>query len=120
MITTDDDSLVCDMAETYRIYDYRALPPGRAAVLACGLRDDSRIKMKLQEMSVPLDTLFLAAIADRLGLQLWANSKDARHNRNRPESIAEKLLQGHEEDKVNAYRSAADFDAEFSRLTGGE
>ena len=120
MITTDDDALVCDMAETYRIYDYRALPPRMAAVLACGLRDDSRIKMKLQGMNVPLDTLFLAAIADRLALQLWANSKDAKHHRNRPESIAEKLLQGHEEDRIKAYRTAADFAAAFEQLTGGE
>lgn len=120
MIVSDNDALVCDMAETYRIYDYRALSPHQAAVLACGLRDDSRIKMKLQEQNVPLDTFLLAVIADRLALQLWAGSKDGQRHRNRPESIAEKLTQGQEEEKVKAYRTASDFDAEFKRLTGGE
>ena len=120
MIAADEDALVCDMAETYRIYDYRALSPRKAAVLACGLRDDSRIKMAIQKQTVPFDTLLLATIADRLGLQLWAGSKDAQHRRNRPDSIAEKLLQGQNEDRVKAYTSASDFDNAFRRLAGGE
>ena len=120
MIATDEDALVCDMVETYRIYDYRALSPMKAAVLACGLRDDSRIKMKLQEQNVPFDTLLLAVIADRMGLQLYSGSKDAQRHRNRPESIAEKLLQGQKEEAVKAYRSASDFEAAFRRLAGGE
>ncbi len=120
MIAIDEDALVCDMAETYRIYDYRALSPQKAAVLACGLREDSRIKMQIQKQSVPFETLLLAVIADRLGLQLWAGTKDAQHRRNRPDSIAEKLLQGQSEDNVKAYSLASDFDAAFRRLAGGE
>jgi len=46
MIKLDENALICDFAETYHIYDYRQLPPTRVAVFACGLRDDSRIKMK--------------------------------------------------------------------------
>lgn len=47
MLAADRDALVCDMAETYHIYDMRALPVATLATLACGLRDDSRIKLKL-------------------------------------------------------------------------
>ena len=120
MIAAHEDELVCDMAETYRIYDYRALSPHKAAVLACGLRDDSRTKMAVQNVSAPLETLLLATIADRLGLQLWSGSKDAQHNRNRPESIAEKLLQGQDDDNVRAFRTASEFAAAFRALAGGE
>ena len=40
MIKTDEDALICDLAETYRIYDYRQLPAYQVAVFSFGLRDD--------------------------------------------------------------------------------
>jgi len=120
MIATHEDELVCDMAETYRIYDYRALSPKMAGVLACGLRDNSRVKMAMQNANAPLETLLLAMIVDRLGLQIWAGSKDAQHRRNRPESITEMLLQGQNEDNVKAFRTAEEFAAAFHALAGGE
>jgi len=115
-----NDELICDFAETYRIYNYRELPPHTAAVLACGLRDDSRVKMALSNLSVSFDTLLLAAIADRAVMQLYAGTKDAQHKRNKPELIVPKLLQGQDEDKVKTFRTAAEFEAAFYNLTGGE
>jgi hypothetical protein len=47
MLSTDRDALICDMAETYHVYDMRALPTKTVATLACGLREDSRIKLKM-------------------------------------------------------------------------
>lgn len=46
MIQTDEDALICDLAETYQIYDYRQLPAYQVAVFSYGLRDDSRIKVR--------------------------------------------------------------------------
>lgn len=119
MMTRCNDELICDFAETYRIYDYRELPPKLAAVLACGLRDDSRVKMYLQKLTVPFDTLLLASITDRLALQLYSGTKDAQRHINRPEMLVEKLLQGHEE-RVQSFRTAAEFEAAFYNLAGGE
>ncbi len=118
MIAMHPDDLTCDFAETYHVFNLRELSPTTAAVLANGLREDSRVKMKLSKQNATLETLILATIADRVGLQLWAGSKDARHNRNRPESIVE-LLQG-QEDKAKTFRTAAEFDAAFNNLVGGE
>ena len=59
MISLDESALICDFAETYHILDYRALPLKLAAVLACGLRDDSRIKMKLAGMKLNPETMLL-------------------------------------------------------------
>ena len=43
MISRHEDDLICDMAEVYHIYDMRALPLRKLAVLACGLSADSRV-----------------------------------------------------------------------------
>lgn len=67
MICSDEDSLICDFAETYHIYDYRSLPVKLVATLAAGLRDTSRIAMKTTEAKASTTNTILAIIADRLG-----------------------------------------------------
>lgn len=71
MMTTDGDSLACDLAETYQIYDLRQFTPRRIAVFACGLRDDSRIKLKISGQPVASDTWLLASIADSVNVLIW-------------------------------------------------
>lgn len=92
MISTDEDALVCDLAETYQIYDYKQLPLNQVAVLAYGLRDDSRIKQIMSDQIVPLETTLLASIVDRLSLSLWLQTKDGQKGVNRPASIADQLI----------------------------
>ena len=57
MIAADEEALICDLAETYNIYDYRSLSPRMAAVFSCGLRDDSRIKLAMSDTKYPLGTI---------------------------------------------------------------
>ena len=78
MIATDNDALICDMAETYKVFDLRALPVPMLATLAAGLRDDSRIKIKLSGARAATDTLLLASIADALNFLAWAKTKAAQ------------------------------------------
>ena len=92
MISTDEDALVCDLAETYQIYDYKQLPLNQVAVLAYGLRDDSRIKQIMSNQIVPLEPTLLASIVDRLSLSLWLQTKDGQKGVNRPASIADQLI----------------------------
>ena len=66
MIRLDEDALICDLAETYHIFDYRSLPLKLVATLSVGLRDDSRIKMKKANVSVSTETFLLGLIADRI------------------------------------------------------
>ena len=70
MLAAGRDELACDLAETYGILDYRGLPARRLAVLAAGLREDSRIKLRMSGARVPLETLLLASIADALNALL--------------------------------------------------
>lgn len=89
MTAADEDALVCDFAETYHVYNYRGLPLRYAAVLACGLRDNSRIKMKMTKAQVSTDTMLSAVIADAVNLLVWMQTKDGRKNRNRPKSLVD-------------------------------
>nr|DAE10359.1 MAG TPA: protein of unknown function (DUF5361) [Siphoviridae sp. ctwrX9] len=124
MIKVDEDALICDLAETYQIYDYRQLPTTKVAVFACGLRDDSRIKMKFSGRLVPLDTLLLAGISDRLSTLVWFKTKDGQKGKNRPMSLTEMLTNSNKSSKkedVITFNSGEDFTKVRARLIkGGE
>lgn len=112
MINTDETALICDMAETYGVTDWRALPLKTAAALACGLREDSRIKMKISGMPADRMTLLTAIIADRLTFLAWARTKDGEKGRNKPGSIFAKIMNvGKKEEKdFNVYRTPEEFE----------
>lgn len=88
--------LICDLAETYGIYDYRQLPPKTVAVLAVGLRDDSRVKQKISGIKLDFKEQLLAVIADRLGalMNAWGGNIDF--------SIYDRLM-GLEEEEQGAF-----------------
>lgn len=91
MIGLDEDALICDLAETYQIYDYKQLPLSKVAVFSCGLREDSRIKMKMSEQIVPMETLLLAGLSDKVSMLLWAKTEDGQKGKNRPMMILDAL-----------------------------
>lgn len=117
MISVDRDALICDMAETYHIYDLRGLPARTLATLAFGLRADSRIKMRLSDQPLRVDTILLAAIVDRLGLLVWAQTEDGQKGRNRPQSIIDALTGV--EDGPQGYSTPEEFEAERRRIING-
>lgn len=124
MLATDEDALVCDLAETYHIYDYRQLPAHQVAVFAVGLRDDSRIKLRLTGQMVKPEMLMLASMVDRLGLLVWSKTKEAQQGSGRPLSLVEALTKsGHEQSQVLAFASGEDFmraREQLLREIGGE
>lgn len=66
--------------------------PSYIARLAVGLRDNSRIMMKVSGNKVQTDLYMLALGIDRLSMLVWLNSEDSIKGINRPEMIAPKLL----------------------------
>lgn len=112
MIKQDEDALICDLAETYRIYDYRQLPLIQVAVFAYGLRDDSRIKKIISNQVVSLDTLLFASMVDRLSLSLWLQTTDGQKGTNRPNSIVDHLTKKEEKDEKDylVFKSGEDFE----------
>ena len=127
MIALDEDALICDLAETYQIYDYKQLPLNQVAVFAYGLRDDSRIKQIMSDQIVSLEITLLANIVDRLSISLWLQTKDGQKGVNRPTSIAELLKKNHKEESDErdylVFESGEDFENYRKALlakTGGE
>ena len=115
-----EDELICDLAETYGILDYRRVPPSLVSTLFFGLSDNSRIKRKLSGSKLTLEESLLAVIADRLGFLCWAQTKDAQKGKNQPTSIYESLTKDtSKEDDVVAFDSIEDFFAERERILNG-
>lgn len=114
MIKIDEKALICDLAETYQIYNYRQLPPSQVAIFCIGLRDDSRIKMKLSGAKVTPNILLLSGIVDRLNLLLWSKTKDGLKGINKPKSILDDLYS--KGNDVSAFASGKEFEEERNRL----
>lgn len=101
--------VICDLAETYGIYNYKGLPVETLATLIVGLRDNSRTKMFLADIKVSTETLLLGTIADRLALLLWANTEDGRKGINRPKSIVAAWVEP-KESEFMSFRTIEDFE----------
>lgn len=111
MIQIDKNALICDLAETYHIYDYKKLPLTQVAIFAIGLKDDSRIKMKMSGQLVPMETLLLAGISDRLSILLWRQTVDGQKGRNRPTMILDTLtLKMGKDSNVIVFSSGEDYE----------
>ena len=121
MLAADEDALVCDLAETYRIVDWRALPVRTVATLAVGLSEDSRVKMRLTGAKAPTSTLLTAAMIDRLSVLCWGQTKDAQHGRNKPKMLLDALQadDAGKDDGTTVYSSAAEFEAARKRIMKG-
>lgn len=124
MIRTDEDALICDLAETYHIYDYKQLPATLVAVFSFGLPESSRIKLKMSGQLVPLETMLLAGISDTVSMLLWINSKDGQKGVNRPSSTVSALTNQSNKNESVAFNSGEDFERVRNKLlaqiAGGE
>lgn len=112
--------MICDFAETYGIFNWRALPARRAATLAAGLRPDSRCHMRTEGVKAQLGESLEAMIHDDLTAILYVMSRGKKHG-HKPEFIAHDLIYGKKNSNIyKGFRTAEDFEAEWQHLTGGE
>lgn len=117
MISLDEDALICDLAETYQIYDYRSLPVKLVATLAAGLRADSRIKLLASGCPVSQDTILLASIADRIEAFRYSFARD---NTKEPPSLVKILIGEEVKEKMGtmAFNSTEEFEKALARAKG--
>ena len=118
MLAVDRTALICDLAETYGILDYKVLPVETLAALSVGLRENSRVKMKLSGAKVKPDFLLLAAAVDRLSLLVWSKTKDAEKGRKRPKSLVEVLNGKKKESDVMAFNTAEEWERAKAKIIG--
>lgn len=115
MLSVDKNAVICDLAETYHIFDYRQLAPKLLATLVVGLRDNSRSKMKLNENVISFDQMIMISILDHLKLLVWLNSDDASNGTNRPKSLLNELL-GTNDQNIRVFNSKEDFEEERRKI----
>lgn len=122
MINTDEDALICDLAETYHIYDYRSLSPRMAATFSCGLRNDSRIKLAMSDTKYPLETIIGVLTFDTVNWLCWAQTKSAQDGGDPPERVYDKLF-GHCTENMDSdvvtFDSPEEFEAARQRIIKG-
>lgn len=123
MLNTDEDAVFCDIAETYHLFDWSTVSVTTLARLASGLRDSSRIMLKLGGQHVPIERLLMAMVADNTAYTAWSNTQGAHdHPDNPPERIVPVML-GMEQKKnsrtVQSFRTAEEFEAKLEKLRSG-
>ena len=118
MISLDEDALICDLAETYGIFDMESLPVQLVATLSAGLRGDSRIKMKASGAVLSKRDLILSLIADYTALNVWGKTKDGKKGRNRPTPLREliKNAMTNKEDEIVGFDTPEEFERERQRI----
>lgn len=113
MLNVDRTAVICDMAETYHIYDMGAFPARTVATLACGLPADSRIKTKMVGLEItPPKVLLMGLLVDELRIlryQLFGDKKE------KPTFITD-IMQNAPQEQPMAFDSGADFDAYYKRI----
>lgn len=118
MMAEDKTALICDLAETYGVLNYRELPVETLAALSAGLRENSRIRMKMSGTKIQDEILLLAAAVDRLTYIAWSKTKDAEKGRNKPKSIVDIITGSQKENNIMAFDTAEEFEAEKARIIG--
>lgn len=109
--------MLCDFAEYYHIYDYKALPVDTQAALLFGLSPNSRTKRAIVGMKYDQETLLLAAILDDLRLILWQRSKKGAK---KPESILKAMTEPEKKEKkeIMTFATPEDFEKARRELNG--
>ena len=103
--------MICDLAETYHITNYRELAPSLVATLCVGLPDFSRIKRRIAGVKIGLTDMLLALVVDGVNTLIWQNTKDGMKGKNKPESIFKRLTEEKKpKDEYKTFDTADDFE----------
>lgn len=114
MIHECEDLLICDLAETYHLFNYREVSPIVVASLLVGLRDDSRVKMHYSDTKITLDQMLMAMMVDSLKFISWTFTQEARRGKPYKQKSVLKTLQGEyesEKDDLESFSTVEEFNA---------
>lgn len=110
MLATNEDSLICDFAQYYGIYDMESqVPCSTAAILASGLPPESRVMRKMSNSPISTTDTILAGIFDSLNNLMYMM---AGKKRKKPKSLLDKLLkpEKRKQENVTSFSSADAFE----------
>lgn len=116
MYELDKEALICDLAETYNIYEFEKFSLNKIAIFAKGLREDSRIRMKMSQSKFNAKESLLAGILDRLTLILYSKTKDAEKGKNYPKLL---LDEAEKKEDLQGFMSSEDFEKMRRKIIKG-
>lgn len=116
MLESEEDAFICDMAETYHIYDYKQYPVTLIATLLSGLREDSRTIMALTGRKLSLKQTVDAMTYDAINLILWSKTTDGHNNTKRPKRLIDILINKENKEEVEGFDSGEDLLAAFNKI----
>lgn len=90
-----------------------------AGVLSCGLGENSRIKKKMNNRSVDIDTMILSAIYDKVALLVWKDTKDGQKGVNRPVSLLNAIVQPKKESNTKVFSSIEEYEKARKEIFDG-
>ena len=106
--------MICDLAETYGIYDYKAHKPTLIATLAVGLPDTSRTKQKYSGVTLTMDQMLLSLLIDSVNNLIYGLSR--KKGRKKPQSIFKLLTQKKEKkDELMSFKTPEEYEAFMAR-----
>lgn len=114
MLGTDRDALLCDLAETYHIFSFDAVPVMTLSALCAGLHTDSRIKMAMLGYQRVDPSFALVTIADTLTM-FTSSGED------QPVLLRDIMTGKHtKDDKIKGFDTIEAFEEARKRILGHE
>lgn len=120
MVVSDEDAVICDFLQYYQIMDYRSLPLQRAAILACGLPEDSRTMRSISGRKCTNTELYLMALIDSIrSLQYLYTKVHSKGHVAQPKSLIDIVLGKEDSSSVQGFDSPEAFEAARNRIING-
>ena len=116
MLSSQEDAFICDMAETYHIYDIEQFPVTYIAILLSGLREDSRTMMALTGRKISFKQTVDALTYDAINLILWSKTKDGQNGVNRPKRLIDILTKKEVKEEVVAFETGEELLEAFGKI----
>lgn len=107
--------MICDLAETYHIYDYKRVPGRLLGTLVAGLGVNSRVSQKLAGLEAPMDTVLTALLVDEVRnvTRMLGGVKD------KEKPLSERFFTNSAPVREElTFKTGADFERERARLLG--
>lgn len=120
MVADDEDAVICDFLQYYNILDYKSLSVKRAAILACGLPEESRTIKKLAGRTYTSHELYTIAILDVLrSIQYSYVKVHSKGHVQPPVPILDSITKKENPTDTQAFDSPDDFERAKTQIING-
>ena len=89
------------------------------ATLLAGLREDSRVMLKITNRKLTIDQMINIMSFDILNLLFWSKTVDGHNNVNRPKKLMDIFNKTETVDEIKTFDSGEELLAELNRLARG-